>query len=121
MKPNGKKNYEEFFDTYEGKTAKYFEEEHKRKSGTNKQIGMRVSWAIQNSNKIPYPNHKFAWVAVRLLQIKPNTLSTKISGVRAFNEFELLALKDFFGEDVLDVINFDIDENGKLVRIEGEE
>lgn len=114
-------DYDKLFKPYNGKTAKFFQDEYKKENSVSGKLRMRIRWVILNSNKIPYKDYRFAWVAIRLLNITPNTLSRKLSGERTFTSFELLALKDYFGEDMLDVINYDIDENGKLVRIEGEE
>lgn len=57
----------------------------------------------------------YGWFAENQLGIRPSSLSRKLTGKdRHFNHFEIEVFKKFFGEDAMDVENFDLID-GKLI------
>lgn len=57
----------------------------------------------------------YGWFAKEKLGIKPSSLSRKLTGKdRFFNSYDIEIFKEHFGEDAMDVENFDL-VNGRLI------
>jgi len=70
---------------------------------------------VKGGSKGIIPPQVFGDFADKELGIQPTSLSRKLTGKdRFFNRFEIEKFKEFFGEDAMDVENFDI-INGRLV------
>lgn len=75
-------------------------------------IRNRIWWLLRTSPKVD----KFADFAKDVLEISPSSLSRKLTGKdRYFNQFEIEACIEFFGEKAMDTENYEITDTGRIV------
>ena len=84
---------------------------------TNKELVQRM-WLLLKVGANGIKAESYGHFAKEKLGIAPSSLSRKLTNRdRFFNGFEVEVFKDLFGEDAMNVEDFDLTYNGTLVRI----